>query len=282
MSKLMVIPSNTRIEKQLKYADAFLFGIDNMSVNMPFTVSIDEIKNLNKLLTDNNKELFVSLNKNFYSKELEKIKKILLELEKLNIAGIFYADTCFINLKKELKLNTLLIWSQEHLTTNYQTINFWSNYGVDGAYLSGEITLKEIKEIRKNTTVKLIVPIFGYLPMFTSKRHAVKNYLDNFMLNDNSKINYIVKENKTYPIVDNKEGTVVYSSNILNGYDEYLSLDIDYVTLNSFLIESDKFLEILKIYKEKKYKEEYIDNIIENLDKGFLYKETIYKVKNYE
>ena len=37
--------------------------------------------------------------------------------------------------------------------------------------------LDNILEIRKNTQVKLMVNIFGYLPMFVSKRHIVKNYL---------------------------------------------------------------------------------------------------------
>ena len=172
------------------------------------------------------------------------------------------------------------MWSQEHLTTNYETMNFWNSYGVKYTYVSSDITLKEIEEIKKKSKCKLIVPIFGYIPIFTSKRHVVKNYLDNFNLKNNSKTNYIEKENKLYPIVDNKEGTVVYSSHILNGYDEYKKLeDIDYFTLNSFNIESDKFINVLKMYKEKKVKEEKIDKLFENIDKGFLYKETIYKVK---
>lgn len=280
MSKLMLIPSNLNINGIIDYADAFLFGLDDMCVNMPFKVTIDELEKVNNLLIEHNKELFVSMNKNFYSSELDNIKENLLKLEKLNISGIFYADTCFINLKKELNLKTPLIWSQEHLTTNYETINFWGEYGVDGAYLSAEITLKEIEEIRKNTELKLFVPIFGYFPIFTSKRHAVKNYLDNFKLKDSSKINYIEKENKTYPIVDDKEGSTVYSSNILDGYLEYLNLDVDYVSLNSFLIDDEVFKIISKAFKEKK--EINIEEMLKNVDKGFLYKETVYKVKNYE
>lgn len=283
MTKLLIMPSNINIEGTLEYSDGYLFGLKDMSVNMPLDITLEEVKNINKIIKENNKELFISLNKNFLSSELDDLKIVLKELDSLDITGIFYADTCFINLKKELDLKTPLVWSQEHLTTNYETINFWKSYGVEYTYLSSEITLEEIKEIRENTTSKLIVPIFGYLPMFTSKRHAVKNYLDNFKLEDNSKINYIEKENKIYPIIDNKEGTVTYSSHILNGYEEYKTLDkIDYVTLNSFDIKEDIFNKIVKIYKEKTESEESIEALLDNLDKGFLYKETIYKVKNYE
>lgn len=280
MSKLMIIPSNLEIEESLKYADAYLFGLQNMSVNMPFEITLEELKKINLELKKNDKDLFIALNKNFYTSELDSLKVILKEIDKLDIKGIFYADTCFINLKKDLSLKTDLVWSQEHLTTNYETMNFWNSYGVKYTYVSSDITLKEIEEIKEKSKCKLIVPIFGYIPIFTSKRHVVKNYLDNFNLKNNSKTNYIEKENKLYPIVDNKEGTVVYSSHILNGYDEYKKLeDIDYFTLNSFNIESDKFINVLKMYKEKKVKEEKIDKLFQNIDKGFFYKETIYKVK---
>lgn len=279
MTKILIMPSNMNIEKTYSNTDGYIFGLNKWSVNMPLDISLDELKQIKKQIKE--KELFISLNKNIYSSELEELKKVLQELDELNLSGILYADTCFINLKKELHLKTPLVWSQEHLTTNYATINFWNQYGASYTYLSPEITLEEIKEIRKHTHVKLIVPIFGYLPMFTSKRHIIKNYLTHFHLKDHSKINYIEKEHKTYPIYDNEEGTVAYTAHILNGFEEYLELeDMDYVTLNSFTIEEETFLKVLKIYKEKDIsKKEEINNLFPNIDKGFLYKETIYKVK---
>lgn len=270
MTKILGIISNTNIDKYDSYVDGFIFGLKDYSVNLPNYVSLNEIKNIN---TD--KEIFIAINKNIYSRELEELKNILKELDKLNIKGILFADTCLIMLKKKLNLNIDLVWSGEHLTTNYETINNWYDEGVKYTYLSSDITLREIKEIKENTNSILIVPIFGYIPIFTSLRHEVKNYLDNFNLEDNSKLNYIEKEGKTYPIVDNKEGTVVYSNSVLNGYAEYLNLDIDYVTINSFNIEDSEYINVLKAFKEKKEK----DLIFENSDKGFLYKETIYKVK---
>lgn len=278
MTKLLAMPSSDNIESLKPYADGFLFGICDWSVNTPFNISLEKLKKIK----DNceNKEIFVSLNKNIYSYELQALEKILLQLEKININGIFYADTCLIQLKKKLHLKTPLIWAQEHLTTNYETINFWKKYGVSGTYLSPEITLEEIKEIRNHTKVKLFVPIFGYMPMFTSKRHIIKNYLDHFKLDSNSNIYYMKKEGYSYPIVDNTEGTVAYTPTVVSGFEEYLNLDVDYVTLNSFDIDPEKFIKILKIYKEKNLEEaKTINQLISNLDKGFLYKETIYKVK---
>ena len=277
MTKILVMPSDNNIEK-LRETDGYLLSLQGWSVNSPYKVTLEEIKNIKNEMKS--KEIFVSLNKNIYSSEIESLKNILKEIETLELAGIFYADTCFIQLKKELHLKTPLIWAQEHLTTNYETINFWNQYGVSGAYLSPEITLKEIEEIKNHTSSTLVVPIFGYLPMFSSKRHEIKNYFNHFQIHDSSSIYYIEKENKSYPIIDEEDGTTAYTAFILNGVEEYLKLNVDYVTLNSFDIDSEVFLKILNIYKNKNIEEaKKIEQWISNLDKGFLYKETIYKIK---
>jgi len=272
MAKLMVLSSNTDIFDLLDKTDAFLFGLKGYSVNVPCVIEINELEEINKIIKKNKKELFISLNKNMINSDIDKLKEILLYIDKLDIKGIFYADICFINLKKELNIKTDLVWSQEHLTTNYATINFWKQYGVNYTYLSGEITLKEIKEIKNNTKVKLIVPIFGHLPMFVSFRHVVKNYLETFNLKDNSKLNFIEKENKIYPIIDDEIGSTVYSDFVLDGYNDYKNLDIDYVTLNEFNINRKDFLKILDKYKNKN------PNSLKT-NTGFLHQATIYKVK---
>ena len=62
-----------------------------------------------------------------------------------------------------------------------------------------------------------------------------------------------------------------------------LSIKSDYVILNSFGIDDDTFIEVLKMYNNvnesnvKEYNEKI--NSMLNTNKGFLYKETIYKVK---
>lgn len=272
MTKLLVIPNNNNIDDILDKVDGILFGIKGYSVNT-YNIDIKDLEIINSKIKEKNKELFISLNKNMTNDDIEALKEILLLIDKLNIKGIFYADTCFINLKKELNIKTDLVWSNEHLTTNYATINFWHNYGVNYTYLAAEITKKEIIEIKENTPVKLIVPIFGYLPMYVSFRHNVKNYLKTFKIESNPKTYYIEKEGNIYPIVDDELGTVVYSSKPLDGYEEYKEIGVDYVTLNEFNIPKETFIKVIDRYKgeTKKYDLES--------DKGFLYQTTIYKVK---
>ena len=244
MTKILFFPSSLKQIKDVNaLVDGFILSVTNLSINSLFTLNIDDIEELTKKYSD--KEIFVSLNKNMFNNDLKQLEDVLIKLSNFNIAGVLYYDISVLSIVKRLKLNIHLVWSQEHLTTNYLTCNFYEDRGCKYTYLSGEITLKEILEIREKTDMKLIVPIFGYLPMFASIRHIVNNYLDYFDLKNNSEIKYMVKENNKYPIIDNNLGTVAYSSHILNGLDEYLELKkrkIDYVTINSFNKKSFKFI----------------------------------------
>lgn len=282
--KLLIMPKSIdQIESLIEDIDGVIVGIKDLSINQPAYFTLDEIKKINEIIKNNGKEIFVSLNKNMFNKDLEILEYTLLQLDNLKLNGILYYDIAIVNFKKNLKLVTPLVWNQEHLTTNYLTSNFWYEYGAKYTMLSSEITLDEINEIALNANAKTMVPIFGYLPMFVSRRHLVKNYLDTFKIKDDSNINYIEKEDKIYAIIDSNDGTIAYSNKCLNGINETLKLNVDYIVLNSFNINNATFKRVVSMYNivnesnVQEFKEE-IDKMLET-DTGFLYKETVYEVK---
>lgn len=282
--KLLIMPSSIKqINEIMDSIDGLVVGLDKLCINMPFNFNKNQVFEIIDICNKNNKEVFISLNKNMFNSDLDYLKEILLELDKKEINGIMYYDIAIVNMKEELGLKTDLVWNQEHLTTNYLTSNYWYNFGAKYTYLSSEITIEEINEIKEKASAKLMVTLFGYLPMFVSRRHLVKNYLDTFDLKDNSKINILEKEGSKYQIIDCEDGTVAYSSHILNGITEVLNTKVDYMVLNSFSIDDDKFKEVVNMFKTvttdnvNEYKEKIDSMFKTNL--GFLYKETIYKVK---
>lgn len=282
MSKIIIIPNNKDcIESILNTDNYLLLGIEGYSINT-FNLEYDEIVKY----VDRNNNIFLSLNKNISNDRLEDLEELLINISKLNIKGLFYYDVAIVSIVNRLNLNINLVWSSEHYTTNYFTINYWNNYGVKSVFLSNEITVEEIEDIKNNTKVELIGQLFGYIPMYASKRHAVKNYLNHFNLDLNSNKYYLFKEDKKYSIVDNNDGTVIYTNFILNGLREYLNLNsvLDYVLINGYEIETDKLLNVVNIFsKVNKDNINVLDKEImimfDNLEKGFLHEETIYRVK---
>ena len=277
---ILLMPDNVdQIKDNTKYYDGVILSIDNFSVNSRYTLSINEIKDIIKIIP--NKEVFISINKNIENNELDELESILLSLNELNIKGVLYSDVALVTYKD--KLNYDLVWAQEHLVTNYETINYWHDFGVNYAYLSSDLNINEINIITKNTDVKLMANIFGYQSMFVSKRHIVKNYLNNFNIKDNSKIHYMQKEGKTYPIIDSNY-TYVFANNIFNGIKEYYNMDVDYYVVNGFLIDNEKLTKVLSIIGNitKENVEDsslQVMDIFTKIDTGFLYKDVVSKVK---
>jgi collagenase-like PrtC family protease len=277
----IIIPNSYNMIDSLVDKDcSLLLGIESYSVNT-FNVNIDYIKEISKRTN-----VYVSLNKNIANTELDEVEHILKELNKMDIKGLFFADIGIVNLVHKLNLNINLIWSQEHLTTNFYTINYWYNHGVKGTFLSNEITKDEMLTISNNTDSELYVQLFGYIPMYVSKRHAVNNYLKYFNLSKKDSNYYIFKEDNKYSIVDNNEGTVIYSSFILNGLREYLELNktINNIILNGYQIDDNQLLEVLDIFNQ--VNDDNYDSLnnklttmFDNLGNGFLNEETIYRVK---
>lgn len=279
MKKIIMPRSKREIENTSLYADGFLLGIEKLSINTPYNFEEQELFLILEEIKD--KEVFIALTKNMHNDDLKYLEEIMIKLEKYDVK-ITYYDIAVVNIKERLKLKNDLVWNQEHLTNNYITSNFWFNHGAKYMITSSEITKREVNEIYENSNCKIIVPVFGYIPMFASKRHLVKNYLDTFKIKDDSKIYYMKHNEDLYPIID-KEITTAYSSNVLSVIDQLHEIKADYYLLNSFLIEEQLFLNIVKMYKEVtlENKEKFKEIIDSNLktDSGFFNKETVYKVK---
>lgn len=279
--KLIIMPrSKEEILNTKDIVDGYMLGVENLSTNMPTYFSEHELFDVLSLLKE--KEVFISLNKNMHNSDISLLTDLMIKLDKYKV-NIAYYDISVVNIKKEHNLNNDLVWYQEHLTNNYITSNYWYDHGVKYTILSNEITKEEIIEIKENAKGLMMYQIFGYLPMFVSRRHLVKNYLETFNIEDNSNMYYLEHKGEKYPTIDDKDGTISYSSKVFNGIKEVPNLNLDYLILNSFMIQENLFLDIIKMYRDVnsgnalEY-EEIINNKL-NTDYGFLYKETVYKVK---
>jgi len=268
MTKILTIP----IDKKNLYdlnkldIDGFIVGLKGYSVYTSLDLSIDEIE---KIKTD--KELYISINKPLYTEDIEEVKRIIKELKKLNIKGIMFDDIGLINICKDIDL----IWNEMHHVTNSNTINFWNKQGIKGAVLSTELMLDDFINIKKNTNTNIFVYLYGYLPMFESSRELLTNFFKyiNRDKADNLYYLYEKERDKYYPIYEKYNNTYILED-LIDGIEELDVIkksNIDYIILNGLLHDNDTFIDVVK---------KYINGVGKSNKKGFLYKETIYKVKS--
>lgn len=270
--KLLIPFNEETFNESLKYVDSYLVGILGFTVNQDYLIDETNLENIIEKITTNKKEVFVNINKNMFHDDLKPLRELLIKLNKLNIKGVCFYDVSVIGIVKEENLDLNLVWHQEHATTNYLTINYWYEKGCNYTFLSNEITKEEIEEIKKNTKSTLILQTFGYIPMFVSKRPLITNYKKYFNIKDDRKLYNLEYQDKHYPILE-KEFLESYDAKIRNAYD----IEVDYKYLNDFLIEKDKFIEVLRCYKENDY--EKLVTLYEKYE-GFLNEKTVYRVKD--
>ncbi len=282
----VIIEPSTKNNDLNKYTDGLILSLKNYSSQSYLTYTIEEIKEIIKENKD--KEIFINMNKNFFNNEIESLKEMLIEIDQLNITGIFFYDLAILKLKKEYNLKTDLIWNQTYFVNNYKTCDYYYEKGVKYAALSKEITQEEIKEIITKSKITSMVETISMPSVAFSKRKLLTNYYKD--LNKEAKKKLIIKEKTTkdeYQVLEDETGTNFFLNKITNATSiikELYEYNCPYIILREYGIEHDLFKELL--YDTQKYikgncqDEEYI-NKYKNLGDftNFFFKKTIYRVK---
>ncbi len=279
--KLLVEPMN---KENLEFnCDGLILAIKDYAVESNTYFTLDEIKNIRDSF---NGGIFVKLNKNLMNDDISFVKDILVQLDKMNITGVFFYDLAVLELKRELNLNIDLVWNQTHMVNNYKTCNYYYSKGVKYALLGKEITLDEILEIINLSDITSMVEVVSKPSVAFSKRKLVSNYYKDMGIDGSNEI--IVNEkvsNLNFDIKEDSNGTVFFLDLITNGtsiirdlYDNGCS----YIIMREYGI--DNFRELVNDTME------YIKDSCSDLSyvlkykklgdsTNFFFKKTIYRVK---
>ena len=282
--KILIEPS-TKNKLYQTSIHGLILSLEKYSVQSNVYFSLEEIK---KIREENpSLEIFININKNLSNDDIKPLTEILIELDNLNVQGIFFYDLAVLKLKQELNLKTNLVWSQTHMVNNYKTCNYYYTKGVKYALLGKEITLEEILEIIKLSSITSMVEVVGLPSVAFSKRKLITNYFKD--LNKEPKDKLVVREKVSdadYELQEDFNGTSFFLKDVVNGtgiIKDLYEANLEYIVLREYGIESI-FNELLVDTKE------YIEGNCQNTDyvekykflgdnTNFFFKKTIYMVK---
>ena len=277
MKLLGVIKDNNYLEYLNSGLDGLILPLENFSVDYFKYYSVSFIKEYKK---NTNKLCFVVINKMIFNNELDSLLDILKELEKIAVDGVFFYDLAVLSLVKENSLNLNLIYNATHMVTNSDTINLYYDLGVKGAYLSNEITKDEVLNIRHNTKSDLFILLLGNPVVAMSRRNLLTSYFAN---KNKSKSEIItIKEPKSgqeFIVKEDSNGTTFFYNrrlNLSNVYKELVDFGINYGIIEQGDYSSDEYKELINAFVN--FDKQRIDELAGH-NRGFLYRETIYKVK---
>ena len=279
----LLIEKNTSNFDKLK-TDGIILSLKDYSVQSTIYYDLDEIKDIiNKYPK---LEVFIKMNKNIFNDEIDKLKEMLIELNKLNIKGIFFYDLAILNIKQELNLDLDLVWDQSHMVNNYRTCDYYYNEGVKYALLGKEITLEEIKEIVEKSKITSMVEVVSTPAIAYSKRKLLTNYFKSINKDKKDTLEILEKvSNKYYIVKESNNGTSFYTKDIMNGTSiikDLYSVKTPYIIMREEGIpDFDELVNDTYTYIENECKDnDYIEKYKKLGDNtNFFFKETMYKVK---
>lgn len=232
----------------------FVFPLKDFCVGIPNTFLVSSIK----------EDGYLFINRILDNDGIDKLRNILNNLPS-NIKGIIFDDLGIYELIKNLDIEKILYLS--HFNCNKESINIYLDL-VDTVIPSTDITKEELEYIVKNSKKELCLFTFGYVGVMYSRRLLIDNYSKYHNIPYENKIT-IENTNHKFLVYENEYGTYFYYHNIFDGRSLF-DLNAKYYFINSVFLSTN---DIIKVINNEK---------IDNTDEGFLFKETIYKLKGDE
>ena len=270
----------------MTYCDGAILALKDYSVMGKDYYTLEEIE---KIVSNNlDKDIFVSLNRNFFNADISYLKDILLRLENSKVKGILFYDLAILQLKKELNLKIPLVWNQTHMVNNYKTCDYYFSRGVEYALLGKEITLNEVVEIIKKSSIKCMVEVVGCASVAFSKRKLLTNYYTDLGKEVKNELNISERvSNDNYIVKEENSGTGFYKEKITNGtgiIKDLYNAGCEYIIMRDDLEKEEDFYELLKDTKQYILEKCSLDSYVSKYKKlgdytNFFFNKTIYKVK---
>ena len=279
----LLVECSSKNDLYTDIVDGIILPLEGFSVESKCFFTLEEIKSISSNVKC---EVFVKVNKNFMNEDIEDLKRVLLELDKCNISGIFFYDLAVLELKNELSLMVPLVWNQTHMVNNYKTCDYYYSKGVKYALLGKEITLEEIVEITTLSKISTMVEVVSKPSVAFSKRLLVTNYFKDLGKEGDSSLTIHERgTDQDYELFENNDGTSFFLDIITNGtgvISDLYKACVPYIIMREYGIDCFKELlvDTMEYIKGKCVDKSYIDKYKKLGDStNFFFRKTIYKVK---
>ncbi len=159
-------------------ADAVFLGGEQYGLRSKAgNFSIEEIAEGVAFAKEYGVDVYVTTNIYAHSENYAGFKEFVIALEQAGVVGIIVSDPGYIAITREYAKNLEIHISTQQSITNYETVKFYENLGVDRVVLARELSFAEIKEISDNTTTEIEVFIHGAVCSSYSGRCTLSNHM---------------------------------------------------------------------------------------------------------
>lgn len=205
-------------------ADAVYLGGSKLNLRaFADNFTTEEIKEGVEYAHSRGKKVYVTLNVFPHNADLQGLEEYLKDLYNLEVDAVLVSDPGIIMTAKEVVPNLELHLSTQANNVNWKSAMFWHKQGVKRIVLARELSLNEIKEIRKKLPEECELEAFvhGSMCMSYSGRCLLSNYMTGRDANRGAcaqpcRYKYYLMEEKRpgeyFPVYEDEKGTYIMNS----------------------------------------------------------------------
>lgn len=172
---------------------------------------------------DRGVKVYVTVNIFAHNRDLEPVREYLYELKQLRPDALIISDPAVFSFAREIVPEIDIHISTQSNNTNYGTYNFWYGLGARRVVSARELSLEELREIRRKIPEDMEIETFihGAMCISYSGRCLLSNFLTGRDANQGActhpcRWKYSVVEEtrpgEYFPVYENERGTYIFNS----------------------------------------------------------------------
>lgn len=170
-----------------KLKTAFIYGADAVYIggnqyglrSRAGNFTYDEMREGVAFARQYNGKVYVAANMVTHEGDEEGAGEFFKTLRDIGIDAVIVSDPALIEICAMEAPGLPIHLSTQASATNYETLNFWHQEGLERVVLAREVSMEEIKEIRQKTDVELEAFIHGAMCISYSGRCTLSNHMSN-------------------------------------------------------------------------------------------------------
>lgn len=236
------------------------FGLRAYADNFTF----DDLKLGVEFAHEREKKVYITMNIFPHNEDLKGLPDYIKEVQNVGVDAIILSDPGILSMVKEAAPDMEIHLSTQANNTNYMSARFWHGQGVKRVILARELSLDEIREIRKNTPDSLELEVFVHGAMCIS--YSGRCLLSNYMAGRDSNRGlcahpcrwkyYLMEEKRPgeyYPVYENERGTFIFNSRdlcMIEHIPELIEAGVFSLKIEGRMKSSFYVATIIKAYRE--------------------------------
>lgn len=241
----------------LDNVDAYLLANRQFSYRFVESFCINKINKVRKYAHDNNKKVYILVNKIFKDDDLEKLEVFLTKLKKANVDGIFFTDFAVFVLAEKLEMADKCIFYHETFLRNTYDILTYQESGIKKIICSKDMHLKDIKLLPKEIKDSYGIICFGYIPLYESQRKILTHYISmnklpkSLLYSNTLSLKEHTRDDR-YKVIEQEGVSSIFDSKVYSylPYIKELSENINMFIVDSLFFETSYIKEVVELIKK--------------------------------